>query len=149
MRLIHSAPRSTKAIPLFAFVLAMCTFAIAANAQSKSVGSFKIPYEVTWNNSVLPAGEYTIKLDSLYDTVIVRSTEGGRSILIHTPAASDSLKGGTSLIVTHYGDRYIVSSLNLPSMGVSFAFKPNSKREREALAKAGKVENVSVAVADK
>src|ERR1700674_2966222 len=119
MRFIHGTSHLTKAMQLVAFVMAMCTFTIGANAQAVFEGKFTLPYEVTWSNSVLPAGKYIIRMDSAYNAPMISSADGRRSIYAGFPVVGDSTNRGTSLLITVSGHQHIVTSLNLPTMGFS------------------------------
>ena len=61
---------------LFALVLlATCAFAAAANAQSFSA-RFTLPFETHWGKNVLPAGNYTMSLNSQTNVALIRSADG-------------------------------------------------------------------------
>ena len=126
-----------------------CALAGAVYAQPTFVGKFTLPYEVHWGQAVLPAGEYSIRMDSAAAAAKVTSTDGSRTIYTQFPMFADSDKGSTHLTITTMGNERKVRSLNAPDLGKLIIFAPLSKSEREELAKAGQSTNVPVVTAKK
>ena len=125
--------------------LATCPFAAAANAQSVTA-KFRLPYEVHWGTATLPAGEYTISMDSFHTATLVQSASNNLSFFTRVPMMEDSSKSPASLIITSFkGDRR-VRSLNV--LGKSFVYEPLTRAEREQIAK-GQVQIVPVFIARK
>jgi hypothetical protein len=136
-------------VRLFAVVLlATCAFAATANAQSFS-GKFTLPSETHWGKHVLPAGDYTMSLDSRTNVALVRSANGTTVGFTPIPITASSDKGATALSVMVRGNQRIVRSLNLPGHGVSLIYTPATSAEREMLAKADQVQSVPVITAGK
>jgi hypothetical protein len=126
---------------------AISTFAAAAYAQPSFAGKFTLPYEVHWGQSVLPAGDYTIRMGPTGPAVI-RSADGARALFTRIPAVADSEKGSAHLTITSTGSERTVRSLNMPGLGKMVIFAPPTKAEREA-AKAGHADTISVVSAKK
>ena len=136
-------------VRLFTVVLlATCAFAGAVNAQTIAA-NFTLPFEVHWGKNALPAGEYTISMDSLANVALVRSANGKTACFTPIPVKAYSDKGATALLVMVRGNEHIVRSLNLPTRGVSLIYPPATSAEREMLAKADKVQIVPVITAGK
>jgi len=133
---------------LMAIVITTSSLTAAANAQPSFVGKFTLPYEVHWNNAVLPAGQYSITMDSGDGPALVSSTSGNRSVYTAVPTISDAEKGTACLTIT-VGNERRVRSLNLPELGQSLIFEPLTQTEREMLAKAGQIDAVPVVTAKK
>jgi hypothetical protein len=129
-------------------LLATCAVAAAANAQTVSA-KFTLPYEVHWSRSVLPAGNYTIRMNSSADVILFRSADGKTQGFTPIPAKASSDKGPAALLVMIYGRERVVRSLNLPSRGISLVYSPATSAEREMLAKADHIEVVPVITARK
>jgi hypothetical protein len=129
--------------------LATCAFAAAANAQPSYTGKFTLPHEVRWGSVVLPAGNYSIIMDSPSAPALVWSANGERKMFTTPPMIADSEKGAASITMTVNGNERIVRSVNLPELGKSFTYKPLTKAERELLAKTGQIETVPVVIARK
>jgi hypothetical protein len=136
-------------VRLFAVVLlATCAFAAAANAQTIAA-KFTLPFETHWGKNLLPAGEYTITMDSSANVAFVRSANGKTVGFTPIPIKANSDKGATALFITVRGNERIVRSLNLPARGVSLIYPPATSAEREMLAKADQVQAVPVNTAGK
>lgn len=146
---IKTMGQSIKAKLFAAVVFATCVFTIAANAQPRFVGKFTLPYEVQWNHAVLPAGEYSMRMDSREIPAVVRSSSSNRSHFIAVPTIADCKTGGANLLITIRGNEHRVRSLNLPALGVSLVYKPLTRTEREILTKEGHLEAVPVVIATK
>jgi hypothetical protein len=128
--------------------LAICAFAGAANAQSV-MGKVTLPYEVHWGTAILPAGEYTISMDSLHTATLVQSANSNISFYTRMPVAQDSTKGPASLLITSFQGEHRIRSMNLPEFGRSLIYEPLTKAEREQIAKAGGAQAVPVITARK
>jgi hypothetical protein len=134
---------------LVAVVLATSVFVAAVNAQPRFQGKFTLPYEVHWSTAVLPAGQYTIRINSIGAAAFVWSADGKTAFVLPSRFRDDSQKGPTSLLITVYGNERRVRSLNLPELGASLVYEPVNKIEREMLAKSGRVTAVPVLTAGK
>jgi hypothetical protein len=131
-----------------AALLATCAFATAANADT-FLGRFTLPFEVHWGKSVLPAGDYTISMDSRTDVALVRSANGKSMGFTPIPIKASSDKGATALFVVVHGNERMVRSLNLPASRVSLIYPPVTNAERETLAYADQVQAVPIVTAGK
>jgi hypothetical protein len=140
---------TTKTILVAFVVLATCALAVGANAQSSFVGSFTLPHEVHWGGVLLPAGQYTISIDSPEGPAVIRSARGENKMFTPAPVSTDCEKGGSSLFVTVDGGEHRVRSLNLPQLGRLLVYKPLSKEERGMLAQQKQLESVPVITAEK
>jgi phosphate/sulfate permease len=129
--------------------LATCAFAAGANAQTSYTGKFTLPHEAHWGSVVLPAGSYSIKMDSLSAPALVWSVNGETKMFTTPPMIADSEKGTAAITMTVNGNERIVRSLNLPELGKSFTYKRLTKAERELFAKTGQIETVPVVIARK
>ncbi|PYU21890.1 MAG: hypothetical protein DMG32_19480 [Acidobacteria bacterium] len=128
--------------------LATCAFTAAANAQSFT-GKFTLPYEVHWGAVVLPAGDYSITMESSSVPALVSSANGEIKMFTRLPITANSEKGAAGLLISVRGDERTVRSVNLPQYGASLIYKPFSKAERELLAKGGQLQTVPVFAAKK
>jgi len=143
----NKAMRHTTKVRLFAVVLlAICALATAASAQTLAA-KFTLPFEVHWGRNVLPAGEYSISMDSSSNVALVRSASGKTIGFTPIPIQSYSHTGNTALFVMVRGNERIVRSLNLPARGVSLTYRPTTNAERETLANADQVKTVPVITA--
>src|ERR1700736_5215079 len=86
-------------VRLFAVVL-LATFAFAAAANAETIAAkFTLPFEVHWGKTVLPAGVYTISMDSLANVALIRSESGKTFGFTPIPIKPKSDNGRTALYV--------------------------------------------------
>lgn len=149
MRLSGRITHATKAILFAGVLMANLGFSIAASAQPAWQGKFTLPYEVHWNHAVLPAGNYTITMESKHAPAIIRTANGDRSFYTGVPAVVGSEAGGASLLITTRNGQHTVRSLNAPMLGTSFVFRAIPKSEREALEANALLDSVPVMVTEK
>lgn len=149
MKTVHRSQHSTSWRLLLSVFVAACAFAAAAYSRPIFIGKFTLPYEVRWGQAVLPPGVYYIRMDSIADQVVVVSAGGQRTMFMKPPIIADSKQAGTSLTLTTTGNERRVRSLNLPEIGKSAIFAPFTRSEKEALAKAGQSNTVTVVTAEK
>lgn len=143
-----------KAIPMklpLLFLFCICQLPTVANAQITNLqGKFRLQQEVQWGKATLPAGEYSLTIDSTKDNTpfaIVRSRDGKETALAIPTAAGKSEPGGSYILIANDGSRR-VRLLNLPEAQLSLSFGPMTKRELEVL-RADQSRVVPVAVAEK
>jgi hypothetical protein len=134
---------------LLGIVIATCVFTAVVNAQPSYTGKFTLPHEARWGSVVLPAGSYSILMDSPSAPALVWSANGETKMFTTPPTIADSEKSAAAITMTVNGNERIVRSLNLPELGKSFTYKPLTKAERELFAKTGQVETVPVVIARK
>jgi hypothetical protein len=149
MKIAHTNQHPTLLKLLLGVLITTCGFTVAANAQPSFAGKFTLPYEVHWGQAVLPAGEYSIRMNSMSALPEVSSASGSRKVYTLPPVIADGERGGTYLTITTQGNEHTVRSLNLPQLGKVVIFKPLTKSERESLAKAGQINNLPVVSAKK
>jgi hypothetical protein len=131
-----------------AAVLAFCVFPGVAHARPQSYfqGSVTLPYQVNWGLAVLEPGEYSIFTTSVAGPTRIVSKAGTQSVLIEARFTNQSKNGPTCLIITVSGKEHAVRSMNLPELGVSFVYKPLTRIQREAVARAGQIRDDVVAI---
>jgi hypothetical protein len=98
---------------------------------------------------VLPAGEYSISMDSIANVALVRSANGNTVGFTPIPITATSHSGNTALFVMVRGNEHLVRSLNLPARGISLIYPPTTSAQREMLANADRVKSVPVITAGK
>ena len=132
---------------LLGVLIATCMFAVAANAQPTFTGKFTLPYEVHWNHALLPAGEYSIRMNSNGVSATVRSVGSNRSFYTSVPIVVESENLCSCLSVTIRGNQRKVRSLNLPVIGKSLIFEPLTNTERKMFARKIRMDTVPVVTA--
>ena len=147
MKIVNVTRYPTAVKLLLSVLIATCVCTVAANAQPIFVGKFTLAHEVHWGQDVVPAGEYSIRMDSVAGPAKIMSASGDWAVYTQSPMIADSEKGGTYLTVTTEGNERRVRSLNLPELGKSMIFAPLTKSEREEIAKGGQINTVPVIAA--
>ena len=124
---------------------------LAGAAQAGSVygGKFTLPYEVRWGGATLPAGEYTLAMDSLKGPLNVIDASGRVRALVYGVQDPPTKTQPTALLVTHDGGQRTVRSLNCPPWGRKFVFKAFTRAERDLLASGERMETVPVRMASR
>lgn len=117
----------------FALLFTLVAGAVAANAQTSFHGKFQLTTETRWGKAVLPAGQYSITMDSVQSPLVIQSQDGKVSTMAAALVGGDAAPGGNYIMVTGSGKDRQVRSINLPQFGRSLVFKPLSRRERETL----------------
>jgi hypothetical protein len=144
MKIVHTNQHPTVLKLFLGVLIATCVFTVAANAQPSFAGKFTLPYEVHWGQAVLPAGEYSIRMDPMSTGPVVSSASGSRTVFPAPLSIADGQRGDAHLTIMTQGDERIVRSLNLPELGKAVIFAPLTKSERESLAKGGQINTLPV-----
>jgi hypothetical protein len=102
-----------------------------ASAQALK-GTFTLPYEVHWGKAVLPAGSYTITIDSLRGPAIVRTSTGeGRALVMPVTVDKAMKDQPSSLLVTKIENEHVVRYLNFREADANLAYRPFTRSERK------------------
>jgi len=120
----------------------------AAQAQSYTA-RVTLPYEVRWGAASLPAGDYSLALDSVAGSLRVIDASRRIRALVRGVPDSPTAKQPASLLITRDGNERTVRSLNCPVWGYKFVYKPISRAERTLLAGGDLAETVPVRVASR
>ena len=113
----------------FAVILTLGTLgqlAGSAYAQSPVQGRFNLPYEVNWENTVVPAGDYEFYLRPTGGSDLLTLQKiGGMSwaflVLVREPAPAGSADLNKLVFVVREGKRF-VRSMQLPEFGMGLDF---------------------------
>jgi hypothetical protein len=113
----------------FAVVLALSLlgqFAGLAHAQSPVQGRFNLPYEVNWENTAVPAGDYEFYLRSAgtSELLTIQKVGGSSFGFLALARAPEPVRSGDLnklVFVVRDGKRF-VSSMQLPEFGMGLAF---------------------------
>jgi hypothetical protein len=115
-------------------VLAAALSASLASAQDYE-GKFTLPFEARWGKAVLPAGNYSFRVNPSQDPCVV-SVSHGRQIVafILTSATSKGeVAGSSALIAVRSAGSYRIRALRLAERGVVPEYNP-PKAERQIVA---------------
>jgi len=124
-----------KNIRNFVVLFTLALAAVAANAQTVLHGKFQLTGETRWGKAVLPAGEYSLTIETAQQPVriVIQSTDGKAGAMALAFGSTNAAPGGSYLFITGTGKDREVRSMNLPQLGTSLIYKPLGQRERETL----------------
>ena len=135
---------------LLLVVLTTLISVAGANAQAVFAGNFTLPHAVRWGQTMLPAGDYSIRISSFNSpAATIHSMDGKIAAFVLMGTRQDGENGPSSLTIVTRGNERTVASLNLPQSGVSLVYTPMTTAERETLAKAKQVETIPLVAAKK
>jgi hypothetical protein len=116
------------------FALAFSGLAVRAN--NVLAGSFTLPHATQWNNTVLPAGDYSFKVartQTNADLLVVRGAKQSLNLYIYRESACETCRN-SSLNLEVRGNNRAVSSLELSGFRVNFKVQ-QSASEKEQMSK--------------
>lgn len=118
----------------FAVLIVVMLGVVGANAQTTLKGNVQFPSQVRWGKSVLPAGEYSLTIQSMERPVkvFIQSVDG-KTAAIALGTTSDQQPGDSHIFVTGTGSDRLVRSMNLPQLGLSLVYAPLTPQEHERL----------------
>ncbi len=124
-------------------------FAGTASAQYLK-GTFTLPYEVSWQGTVLPPGDYSITMNT-YNSPALVSHASGRGVRMVLARCVDQARKGapTALFLTVQGRERTVRLFNWRAGNTSFFYEPFTRAERETLARVDRMETVPIRMASK
>jgi hypothetical protein len=127
----------SKAFVVTVGLLAIGALSSSVRANNLLIGAFTLPHPTQWNNTVLPAGDYTFKLARTQSNTNLLSVRGATKtleILVFAQSACETCQGG-ALKVAVQGDNRNVTSLDLPGFHVNFKAHESAAEKAERLAK--------------
>jgi hypothetical protein len=116
-------------------VLAAGLSASLARAQEYE-GKFTLPFEARWGTAVLPAGDYSFRINTNNYSCIALVSQGGRGvafIMPDTAASRGEVAGSSALIAVRSAGSYRIRAFRLAEAGVVLEYMP-PKAERQLLA---------------
>jgi hypothetical protein len=118
-----------------AFLFAVTLFNRAASAQTVA-GKISLPYQVEWQGSIIPAGQYTLSIpdNTLHKFLVLRSAwNRGGIVLMFEPGASYDYSSPESVldIVSIDGRRY-VKALGLAPLQRKLIFRTPEHKLHES-----------------
>jgi len=109
---------SAKVSVFLGLVVAACLVAAAAHADSLFRGKFQLTNQVRWGETVLPPGEYSLRMDSVTHSIIVSDASDGK-LVARVAARIDSQRdsGASELLIAVRGGQRAVSALHIAGLG--------------------------------
>jgi len=105
--------------------------------NDKVMGSFTLAHPTQWNNTMLPAGDYTFSVNrGMADTNVlsVQGAKQGFTMFFSSQSACKTCTT-TALRVAVQDDNRVVTSLDLPGFHVNFNNHQSAHDQREQLVK--------------
>ena len=142
----------SKAFVIAVGLLAIVLLSSSIRANDVLVGKFTLPHPTQWNNTTLPAGDYTFSVARGQADTKVLSVHGAKqalTMLIFAQSACETCRNG-ALKVAVQDDNRVVTSLDLPGYHLNFKVRQSAAERGEELAKTPMPsEQVAVRVATK
>lgn len=129
---------------LFAIVLS----GLSVRANNVLAGSFTLPHPTQWNNTVLPAGDYSFQVartQTNADLLVVRGARQSLSLYIYRESACATCRN-SSLNLEVHGNNRAVSSLELSGFHVNFKVQQSATEKEEMSKIPASTEQVAVQV---
>jgi hypothetical protein len=128
--------RSLKSVRILLLaVLAAGLSASLASAQEYE-GKFTLPFEARWGMAVLPAGDYSFRVDPSQNPcigLVRQGTRGVAFVMADGGAGKGEVAGSSALIAVASAGSYRIRALRLAQAGVVLEYSP-PKAERPILA---------------
>jgi hypothetical protein len=118
---------------LLGVVLAGGLFAATTQAQSRFDGTFKLTNEVHWRAAVLPPGDYSLRLDTAREMIVVTDAHTNKPVALEAVRVdSDAKNRDSQLVIEFQGNQRVVRSARLAGFGEVFHSTQKSKAAKEA-----------------
>jgi hypothetical protein len=127
--------RSLKSVRILLLaVLAAGLSASLARAQEYE-GKFTLPFEARWGTAVLPAGDYSLRVNASQEPRILSVSQGrqGVAFILTSNTTWGEVAGSSALIAVRSAGSYRIRALRLAEAGVVLEYMP-PKAERQLLA---------------
>jgi hypothetical protein len=103
--------------------------------NDKVIGAFTLAHPTQWNNTMLPAGDYTFSVTRGLEGTNVLSVQGAKqafTIVFSSQSACETCKK-TALNVAVQADNRVVTSLDLPGFHLNFNNRQSASERKEEL----------------
>jgi hypothetical protein len=111
-------------------LLALCTSAGIGNAVTAYQGKFTLPVEAQWENTKLPAGDYTITVPFSGAPYRVYLQGPKASAIIQAVTAEDGAASGRSqLNLRDIAGVQTIEALELPVLSLTFVYRTRAQKQ--------------------
>jgi len=130
--------KSTRSLK-FARILLLAGLAAGLSASlahaQQYEGKFTLPFEAHWGTAVLPAGDYTFRVNANEDPYMVSVSQERQivALILTSGATKGEVAGSSALIAVRNAGNYRIRALRLAEAGVVLEYSP-PKAERQLLA---------------
>ena len=122
-----NAKRSFSLVKTLALLVgALCLSTTLASAQEVPLkGQFTLPFEITWGGTVLPAGDYSFKLNSISPPNTIQIRGEGKNVMVMAQGVNDYPSSNeSSLTLVRHGSSREVRTLQLAPLGITLYYAP-------------------------
>ena len=118
---------------VFTVLVSICFLSLSAAAEDAS-GKFVLTHQVHWGTVVLPAGEYTYKLERHSSQfLLVRAASGAPGFMMMASSTSTTAPGNRdSLQLQKLGDEWFVQSITISGLEEELHFRVQAPRTEVA-----------------
>lgn len=113
LKLLHCATLVTLAVGLST---------ATGKAQEQYKGTFTLPFQAQWGPLTLPAGDYTIDLQSSADSFLVVRGEGKSAFLLKGAVSTKPLSDYSQLTIVDVDGHEVITSLEAGPIGFAFNY---------------------------
>ena len=136
-----------KRITALAFLAAAFISMSSAFAHAQAV-EFKVPFDFSVNDKVLPAGIYWVEYTSENDAILVRSQDGRFNAISTTNAAYGKSTDSGKLVFRRYGNQYFLHQVICCNTDVNGELPTSTLEKRVRLQQAQLPQSQTVAALD-
>jgi hypothetical protein len=114
-------------------LFALAFSGVAVRANNVRMGSFTLQHPTQWNNTVLPAGDYTFEVARTQTNahlLVVHGAKQSLSVYIYSESACVTCRN-SSLNLEVHGNNRAVSSLELSGLHVNFKVRQSASEKEE------------------
>jgi hypothetical protein len=121
---------SESVVKLGLALLAVATSASIGNAVTAYQGKFTLPVEAQWENTKLPAGDYTITVPSGGAPYTVYLQGSKASAIIQAVTAEDGAASGRSqLDLADIAGVHTIEALEVPGLDLTFVYRTRAPKQ--------------------
>jgi hypothetical protein len=127
----------SKSFVIVVGLLAIGLLSSSVRANDLLAGTFKLTNPTQWNNTVLPAGNYTFRMartQTDMNMLLIRGAKQTLDLVIFAQSACETCRSG-ALSVAVQGDNRVVTSLELPGFHMIYKVRQSAAQRGEELAK--------------
>jgi len=127
----------TKFSLLAAALLAVALMSSSVRANDLPTGRFTLTQSAKWNNTLLPAGSYTIQMRRTLSTsnlLVIRGEKQSVAMLVGSATPCENCGDGSIKMVS-LGDLNVVTSIDIAGIHENFGIQKSARQREEEMAK--------------
>jgi hypothetical protein len=125
----------SKALVVAIGLLAIGALSSSVRADNSLMGKFTLHHPAKWNNTVLPAGDYTLsRAQTNANLLLVRGEQQALQVFIYSKSDCKTCQSGSLNLVVQ-GDNRFVTSLDMAGFHMNFKVRQSPSERGEELSK--------------